>query len=281
MKVLFSLPFAFFSVFTLCSGVAVLAQEGAGAAPAPAQAGIAASNQPENEPSGEPGDRSKIVYVSDFDLDLPAGKDGRSAFAPATSSGAAGTANPAGTSTSVGSATSAAAGSGASSPATSSASASAQQELKKEETPAERVARFVDFVSNTLVKELERKGYVARRLRPGERPDEGLRISGVFAETDEQNRWRRAVLGGPNVGQMALFVSIGNLARPDQALYAVVDPKTARNDVGPVITLSAYAPVARFEMSKNVTEKAVRDTATAIVADLTQLLRSNVAMLTQ
>jgi len=80
---------------------------------------------------------------------------------------------------------------------------------------------------------------------------------------------------------MALFVSIGNLARPDQPLYAVVDPKTASNNVGPVITVSAYAPVARFEMPKNVTEKAVHDTASSIVTDLTQLLSTNVAVLSR
>src|SRR5262249_32938732 len=161
-----------------------------------------------------------IVYVSDFEVDLAA-KDGRSTpvIAP-----------PAATSN------------------------SSQQEAKKEDTPAERTAHFVDFVSTTLVKELEREGYVAHRLQPGEtRPDEGIRLSGVFAEPDEQNRLRRAVIGGgPKVGQMALFVSIGNLARPDQPLYAVVDPKTADNNVGPVITVSAYTPVARFEMPKNV-----------------------------
>jgi hypothetical protein len=153
----------------------------------------------------------------------------------------------------------------------------------KQETPAERASRFVDYVSATLVKELEKEGYIARRLRAGEsRPNEGLKISGVFAEPDEQNRLRRAVIGGgPGVGLMALFVSIGNLARPDQPLYAVVDPKTAGNNVGPVITVSAYAPVARFEMPKMVTEKAVHDTASSIVTDLTQLLRGNVAALTR
>ena len=79
---------------------------------------------------------------------------------------------------------------------------------------------------------------------------------------------------------MALFVAIGNLARPDQPLYAVADPKTAGNNIGPVITVSSYAPVARFPMPKNVTEKSIRDTATSIVAGLTALLRTNVSALT-
>lgn len=217
------------------------------------------------EPSYAPAvraDESRTVYVSDFDLELPTGRDAKSSPAPVAPQPVS---QPE-----------------AKSEAKPIAKTDSKPELRKEETPAERAARFTEFVSTALISELERAGYVARRLLPGEtRPEDGLRISGVFAEPDEQNRLRRAVIGGgPSVGQMALFVSIGNLARPDQALYVVVDPKTASNNVGPVITVSAYAPVARFEMSKNVSEKAVRDAATSIVTNLTLLLRTNVASLT-
>ena len=46
------------------------------------------------------------------------------------------------------------------------------------------------------IQELEKAGYTAHRLRPGEtRPTDGIRISGIFGEPDEQNRLRRAVIG--------------------------------------------------------------------------------------
>jgi hypothetical protein len=48
-----------------------------------------------------------------------------------------------------------------------------------------------------------------------------------------------------------------------------------------VITVSSYAPVAKFDIEKNTTEKAVRDTATGIVADLNALLSANIVALTQ
>jgi len=48
-----------------------------------------------------------------------------------------------------------------------------------------------------------------------------------------------------------------------------------------VITVSSYAPVAKFDIEKNTTEKAVKDTATGIVADLSALLGANVVALTQ
>jgi hypothetical protein len=291
VKVLLSVRLAFLCVFTFCGGVVASAQE----EPKPAEAvpaAVAAQAEPTGEattpaataPPAEAGDQSRVVYVSDFDLDLPGNKDERNAPGRAEVNGPvsapaqprAGTTAPGDRAARLGAATSAGS---SSTPATTTSAE--QQEVPQEESATERVRRFVDFVSNTLVKELERKGYVAKRLHPGDaRPDEGIRISGVFAEPDEQNRLRRAVIGGElTVSEMAVFVSIGNLARPEQALYAIVDPKTAAANVGPVITVSAYAPVARFAMSKNVTEKAVRDMATSIVADLTQLLRSNVAVL--
>jgi hypothetical protein len=253
MKVLLSVPVVLLGVSILCRGgiASAQTQEETKSAASP---GLSAGAAGVVATVAEPGDRSRMVYVSDFEVDLAGGKDGKSAPVTVTPSAPA-----------------------------SSGSGSAQPEAKADETPAERASRFVDFVSITLVKELERGGYAARRLHAGEtRPDEGIRISGVFAESDEENRLRRAVLGGaPSGGQMALFVSIGNLARPDQPLYAVVDPKTATNNAGPVITVSAYAPVARFEMPKNVTEKAVRDAATSIVTDLTLLLHANVAAMTR
>jgi hypothetical protein len=193
-------------------------------------------------------DKSKIVYVSDFELDA-VNADGKleksvPAIPPSTAP---------------------------------------QLDPKREQGPVEQAGRLVDFMSTTLIKELEKAGYTAHRLRPGEtRPTDGIRISGIFGEPDEQNRLRRAVIGTiTGDGKMSLFVGIGNLARPDQALYEGADPTSSENKAGTAITVSAYAPVAKFEIEKNTTEKAVKDTAEGIVADLTALLTANVVALTQ
>ena len=203
-------------------------------------AAIAAQQQAADAPPS----KSKIVYVSDFELDAVNGKDPKS-----PPSGNAAPAGPA--------------------------------DAKKEDSPAQQARKLVDYMSITLVKELEKAGYPARRLRPGEaRPEEGVGIRGVFAEPDERNRLRKAVVGEvASVGKMELFVGVSNLARPEQALYAVADPK-GDDKPGAVITVSSYAPVAKFEMEKNATEKTVKDTASAIVADLTVLLNANIAALT-
>jgi hypothetical protein len=193
-------------------------------------------------------DKSKIVYVSDFELDAVNADGQLEKSVPAIPP-----------------------------------SAAPQLDPKREQGPVEQAGRLVDFMSTTLVKELEKAGYTAHRLRPGEtRPTDGIRISGIFGEPDEQNRLRRAVIGTiTGDGKMSLFVGIGNLARPDQALYEGADPTSSENKAGTIITVSSYAPVAKFEIAKNTTEKAVKDTAEGIVADLTALLTANVVALTQ
>ncbi len=230
---------------TICGGVASAQEEAKPAAAAPQQQTTNAS-----------ADKAKVVYVSDFELDVP--KNGAEKNSGAEKSAPSGA------------------------PATG-----AQADAKTtEDSPAEQASKFIDLMSSSLVKELESAGYTAHRLRPGEaRPETGIDIKGVFTEPDEENHLRRAMMGnGTNVGKMELFVGVGNLARPDQPLYAVVDLKgseNSENKPGALINVSAYAPVAEFDVQKNATEKTIKDTAAAIVADLTTLLNNNVAAATR
>jgi hypothetical protein len=207
-----------------------------------------AAQVPEQSAETTATDKSKIVYVSDFELDALDVNGGVEQSGSASAPPLAATADP-----------------------------------RRLEVPTEQARRLVDYMSATLVKELESAGYTARRLRPtDDRPTDGIRIAGIFTEPDEQNRLRRAVLGTVTLaGKMALFVGIGNLARPDQAFYAVASPNSAENKTETVITVSSYAPVAKFEIEKSVTEKAVKDTAAGIVADLNALLSANVVALTR
>ena len=189
-------------------------------------------------------DRSRIIYVTDFELDAVDGEGKLKKDVPAVS-----VTNP----------------------------SPSQQQMREEDQAAEQAGRLIDFMAITLIKELKRAGYSAQRLRPEDsRPTDGIRISGIFAEPDPQNRLRRAVMGtfSPD-GKMSLFVGISNLEKPEQAIYAAAEQGGA-NRAGAVITVSSYAPVARFEIGKSTTEKAVRDTAAGIVADLNALLNANV-----
>jgi hypothetical protein len=197
---------------------------------------------------------AKTVYVSDFELDSVAAKDDKSTQAN----------NSTGTSTGT--------------------SGSQDNAPKKEEGPAEQARRMVDLMSVTLVKELLKAGYNAQRLPNGQAmPSQGVSIRGIFAEADAQNRLHRAVIGQGAIGaKMELFVGVNNLARPPQKLYEPADPASPDNNkLGAAITVSSYVPVANFEVEKNTTEKAIKDTASLIVTNLTALLNANLAALDQ
>ncbi|HEX4380181.1 MAG TPA: DUF4410 domain-containing protein [Candidatus Acidoferrum sp.] len=213
--------------------------------PPPQEEGIAtAAIETPDIPNDSRVDRSKIIYVTDFEIDAVDGQGKLEKGVPAVS-----VTNP----------------------------SPSREQLREEDQAAEQAGRLVDFMSITLMKELKRAGFSAHRLRPEDsRPTDGIRISGIFAEPDAQNRLRRAVMGtfSPD-GKMSLFVGIANLERPDQAIYGAAEPGGASR-AGSVITVSSYAPVARFEIGKVTTEKAVRDTAAGIVADLNALLSANV-----
>ena len=155
-------------------------------------------------------------------------------------------------------------------------------EGSSDDSPRALAAKLVDLTSTTLVKVLEQEGYSVRRLRTtATPPDSGVIIRGVFAQVDPAFGLRREVVGGVATDpKMQLFVGIGNLSRPEQTLYAVISPQPADN-LGPLISVSAYAPVGRYELDKDPTEDSLRRTARNIAGDLTRLLNANPLALEQ
>ena len=138
-------------------------------------------------------------------------------------------------------------------------------------------------MSADLVRVLEKAGYTVHRVHGGEAvPRAGLRIRGVFAESDEQNRIRRLLVGGDSTTpKMLLYVGVDNLARPEQPLYELAKPPSNDGKHGPVITVTSYSPVARFEMDKNPADDDLKKIATEIVADLNALLSANPTLAAQ
>jgi len=159
--------------------------------------------------------------------------------------------------------------------------------------PQTRASKLVDFLSTSLLRTLEKAGYTARHLKAGEAQGEkGVLLRGVFAETDEQNHIRLALLGsGAPAAEFQLYWGVQNLARADQPLYEIANPnspglqpaegKTADGRYGPVITVTSFAPVARFAMAKEPTEEQVQKIAADIVASLTTLLSANPAVMAE
>ena len=243
--------------------------------PSPRAARTALASHVVQNLNASPGN-SKVVYVSDFDLEIlrrgadkssPAGTasdrlplepSGAASTTPRTPSGATPT---------------------ASSNKSPRLPASARPTDPADKSPTDRANALVNVMSESLVRALEKAGYTVHRLRAGEtRPQAGLRIRGVFAEPDEENRIRRLLVGGDSTTpKMLLYVGVDNLARPEQPLYELA--KAASNDGrhGPVITVTPYSPVARFEMEKNPADDDIKKISTNIVADLNALLNVNSA----
>jgi Domain of unknown function (DUF4410) len=209
------------------------------------------------------------VYVSDFDLDVlhtkPSPKPAPHAPAPS---------KPGSTSRSP-------SGVPRNGPSPASGSRTSQtadsQDASAEETPADRATALVNTVSENLIRALKQAGYDARRLAAGaSRPQQGVRIRGVFAEADEQNRARRLLVGGEATSpNMILYVGVNNLSRPEQPLYELANPPAPDPRHGPVITLTSYAPAERFEVSRDPADEELAKVAAQVAADFTALVNAN------
>ncbi len=207
------------------------------------------------------------VYVSDFDLDIVHRKPSQKPPHASPPSGPG--RNPVSSSGARRRVSSASAAETSQSPDSSGTSA--------EETPADQATALVNVVSENIIRALTQAGYDARRLPAGAPlPKLGVRIRGVFAEADEQNRARRLLVGGEPVSpNMILFVGVNNLTRPEQPLYELADPPANDPRHGPVITVTSYAPAARFELSRDPSGDELKKIARQIAADFTALVNVN------
>jgi len=232
---------------------------------------VAAGSTPQQAPDPDPARPTlaaaasvgaMVVYVSDFDLDVVRGKPSPKP-APRTST------PPAPRRTIV-------SPSGARRGRPSSASDTSESD-SPEQTPADQATALVNAVSESLIRALTEDGFDARRLAKGEAPPQrGLRIRGVFAEADEQNRARRLLVGGVPVSpNMILFVGVNNLNRPEQPLYVLADPPANDQRHSPVITVTSYAPAERFEVSRDPSSDELKKIAAKIAADFTALVNVN------
>jgi Domain of unknown function (DUF4410) len=251
---------------------------------------IARRSAPSQSPSGDSfPNKSVTIYVADFDIDVlratekhstlanvpPAPTGGTTAAPPASASATP----PNASGTSAAPNTADARKPDAAKPdglQPDSQPSDPQRTEAKDDSPAAQAARLVNLTATNLVKALEQAGYTARRLRGGARPDSGIIIRGVFAQADANAGLRRIVVGGDSTdSKMVLFVGVGNLARPDQVVYLPVGPTSADGRLGPVINVSVYAPISRFDLEKNPSEDSLKRLAPQIVNEVTTLLNAN------
>jgi hypothetical protein len=220
--------------------------------------------------------RGPLVFVSDFELDIFTGRM-EMRPAPRSASGAATTAPRTASSDRPSGAPPTAQRNPSSGRSSNKRDAARTADSQTDDNPAERANELVNAVSENIVSALQKAGYIVRRLRAGEpHPVKGLRIRGVFAESDEKNRARRLLFGsGSAAPSMILYVGVNDLAKPEQPLYELANPPSNDGRFGPVITVTSYSPAVRFELARDPTDDELKKIAAQIAADLSSLLSAN------
>jgi hypothetical protein len=152
---------------------------------------------------------------------------------------------------------------------------------RKHQDPATATSNFVDLMSDSLIEDLQKAGFQARRLSSTEnKPSEGLLLSGVFTELNEGNQMRRALLGfGTGKAKMQLSVTVADLSCSGKSLYETETEKSNGKGPGAAVALNPYAGAAgfvvKFGMTKNAPEKMVKQTASKITTELTKQLEGD------
>jgi Domain of unknown function (DUF4410) len=200
-----------------------------------------------HESARSQGDRDKVIYVSDFDLDAANFKQDKGGIT----------------------------GKGYLLPAPPKSPL-----RRKRQDPATAASNLVRLMSESLVADLQKAGFKAQRLGSTEsKPTEGLLVSGVFTELSEGNQMRRALLGfGSGKSKMELYIMVADASSAANPLYETSAQKSNGKGPGTVIALNPYAGAAglvvKFGMTKNAPEKMVKQTASKIATQLEKQLNA-------
>jgi hypothetical protein len=145
--------------------------------------------------------------------------------------------------------------------------------------PAVRARELVDLMAASLVKELTKAGLTARRLAAGEpRPARGWLVRGVFAQVDEGDRMRRAVIGfGAGKTQLQVAVAVDQLAAGAPKPFYEIDMRADSGKMpgaGPMIVFAPAVAGARVAISGDDLERSVKQAAAKIAADVAGRIRN-------
>lgn len=146
-----------------------------------------------------------------------------------------------------------------------------------------RSSQLQNAFGETLVDTLKKQGYSSSRGQV--LSGNGILLKGMFAEADQKNRIRMALLGsGSRATKLTLYVGAFNQKNVSQPLYVEAPVQEPDPNYGPVITLNSYIPMAKYEIEKDLTELTeadVRRICVQLAADLTALLERNPAAVAQ
>jgi hypothetical protein len=146
--------------------------------------------------------------------------------------------------------------------------------LRAEETPAQKAARLAGLLSETIAKELAALKIPASRQPPGAAlPADGLVVGGEFLQVDAGNRLKRAVVGfGAGAAEVLVQVAVYDLAQSREHPILVYGTGAGSKPMpGGIVAMNPYAMAAKYVLSRNATEKEVRQLGKQIAKDLAQV----------
>jgi hypothetical protein len=146
--------------------------------------------------------------------------------------------------------------------------------VRAEETPAQKAARLAGLLAETIAKELTARKIPASREPPGAPlTTNGLLVGGEFLQVDEGNRLKRAIVGfGTGATEVLVQVAVYDLAQSREHPILVYGTGTGSKPMpGAIVMMNPYAMAAKYVLSRNATEKDVRNLGKQIARDLAQV----------
>lgn len=156
----------------------------------------------------------------------------------------------------------------------------ADKVLYGQKSPAVRARELTELMSRSLIKDIERAGYTAMRLAPGDpTPTNGWLVRGVFTEVQQGNRLRRAMIGfGLGKTDLQVLTKFDELsAGTPKPFYELnTDASSGRlPGAAPMLIISPYAAPARFVLAGRDLDRSVRRTASSISKALEKEMRES------
>jgi len=146
--------------------------------------------------------------------------------------------------------------------------------LRPGETPAQKGAEAAGLLSTAIVDELTRLNIPASRYsRNSSWPASGLVVRGEFLQVDEGNQLARAAIGfGAGATEVLAQVEVFDLAKSrSKPMYVYGTGSGSKPKPGAIVTKNPYALAAKYAMSRNASEKDVRQLGERIARDIAKL----------
>lgn len=139
--------------------------------------------------------------------------------------------------------------------------------------PKKLARELVDEMSESLVKELTKSGFTARRLTSTNNlPPSGWLVRGVFTQVNQGNQLQRAVIGfGKGKTDLQVVVDIADLAHGTPKKFYELNTTATSGKLpgaGPMIVLCPAGAAAHFVIAGGDLNRNVKQTAKQIAAEV-------------